>query len=226
MVSVSIIIPYLEGSSFIKPTLSMLHSQTFKDFEILKDGRHGVPVAVKRNEMVKRAKGKWLIFIDDDVDIPKNWLGEFINNRKENAIVGGAETRFNLGETDMLPTCNMMVKKNVFEDIGGFDETYKKAAHEDYDFCMLAKEKGYKVLRIPNACLYHYQGGSHWYRAKKHFQLGLERPKIERKWRQKGMPIKYSNSKLAVTQIYHMLLSFMELCGLMFGIIKYKVLRL
>lgn len=51
----------------------------------------------------------------------------------------------------------MLVKKTVFDDLGGFDEGFKNG-YEDIDLCLQAKEKKYSV-RIAGRCeVTHYQG--------------------------------------------------------------------
>ena len=50
-----------------------------------------------------------------------------------------------------------MVRKQVFDDISGFDGNYKMYA-EDMDFCLNAREKGWKIYYIPQAHVIHYGG--------------------------------------------------------------------
>ena len=53
----------------------------------------------------------------------------------------------------------MMVKKDVFEQVGGLDETFK-VAFNDIDFCMKVRSLGKLVVYNPNAKLYHYESKS------------------------------------------------------------------
>lgn len=50
----------------------------------------------------------------------------------------------------------MLVKTSVFDEIGGFDETYK-VAHSDVDLCMRMRDEGYLIVWTPYAELYHYE---------------------------------------------------------------------
>ena len=50
----------------------------------------------------------------------------------------------------------MMMRRNVFEALGGFDEQLK-VAFSDIDFCLRVREKGYLVVYTPHAVLYHYE---------------------------------------------------------------------
>lgn len=53
----------------------------------------------------------------------------------------------------------MMVKRSVFEEVGGLDEKFK-VAFNDIDLCMKIREKGYLIVYNPYAELYHYESKS------------------------------------------------------------------
>lgn len=50
----------------------------------------------------------------------------------------------------------MMVKKDVYEEVGGMDEKLA-VAFNDIDFCLKAREKGYLIVLDPNINLFHYE---------------------------------------------------------------------
>lgn len=50
----------------------------------------------------------------------------------------------------------MMVRRDVFEDTGGFDERYA-VAYNDVDFCLRLRERGLLVVYTPEVELYHYE---------------------------------------------------------------------
>lgn len=56
----------------------------------------------------------------------------------------------------------LMVKKQIFDEVGGLDEEFK-VAFNDIDFCMKVREKGKLVVYNPNAKLYHYESKSRGY---------------------------------------------------------------
>ena len=56
----------------------------------------------------------------------------------------------------------MMVKKTVFEEVGGFDEKLK-VAFNDVDLCMKMRQAGYLIVYNPYAELYHYESKSRGY---------------------------------------------------------------
>jgi GT2 family glycosyltransferase len=53
----------------------------------------------------------------------------------------------------------MLVKKEVFEKVGGFDNDYF-AYFEDVDLCWRMWLQGYKVVLVPTSVVYHKYGGS------------------------------------------------------------------
>lgn len=57
-------------------------------------------------------------------------------------------------ETDFVTGAAMMVRSDVFEKIGLFDEKYFMY-YEDSDFCLRAKKIGFKIFYFPSAVVYH-----------------------------------------------------------------------
>lgn len=57
--------------------------------------------------------------------------------------------------------CQMM-RREVFDQVGGFDEGYK-LAFGDIDFCLRVHNLGYRIVYTPFASLYHYEGRSRGY---------------------------------------------------------------
>ncbi len=56
----------------------------------------------------------------------------------------------------------LMVKKSVYEAVGGLSENFK-VAFNDIDFCLKVRELGYLVVYNPFAELYHYESKSRGY---------------------------------------------------------------
>lgn len=53
----------------------------------------------------------------------------------------------------------LMVKKSLYDDLGGLDEQFAVAMN-DVDFCLRLREKGYLNIFMPDAELYHYESKS------------------------------------------------------------------
>lgn len=53
----------------------------------------------------------------------------------------------------------LIVRRDVFKEVGGFDEDYF-LLREETDLCWRIWLRGYKVVFIPNSIVYHYVGGT------------------------------------------------------------------
>lgn len=62
-------------------------------------------------------------------------------------------------ETKLATGCCMLIKKEVFEKIGSFDEKYF-LYYEDADLTIRAKKKGFKVVYAPKSMIWHKNAGS------------------------------------------------------------------
>lgn len=54
----------------------------------------------------------------------------------------------------------LLVKKAIYEKVGGLDEHQLTIAFNDVDFCLKVQQAGYRNLWTPNAELYHYESKS------------------------------------------------------------------
>lgn len=62
----------------------------------------------------------------------------------------------NLMEVDDYPTCNLLVRKSIFFEVGGFDTCYWPG--EDTKLCLdLTKKKNKKIIYEPKALVYHHR---------------------------------------------------------------------
>lgn len=57
----------------------------------------------------------------------------------------------------------LVVKKNVFEEVGGLNEADLQVAFNDVDFCMRVQEVGYRNVWTPYAELYHHESATRGY---------------------------------------------------------------
>jgi GT2 family glycosyltransferase len=53
----------------------------------------------------------------------------------------------------------MMVRRRVFEEVGGFDERIR-VAFNDVDLCLRIRERGYLIVYTPGATLIHHESAS------------------------------------------------------------------
>jgi glycosyltransferase involved in cell wall biosynthesis len=159
-------------------TVAILNSQ----FSIFK--KKGVSFIIKskkgnrsvgRNEAVRLATSDLILITDAGCDLDKNWVKEIVKPfaKKDTDVVAGyymgkAETVFEKclvpyvlvmpdhvnPETFLPATRSMAIRKNVFERVRGFDETY--AHNEDYVFAHVLKDSGAKIVFQKSAIVYWY----------------------------------------------------------------------
>ncbi len=63
-------------------------------------------------------------------------------------------------EVDYCSAACLLVRRDLFEQLGGFDERYAPAYCEDVDLCFGIRSLGYKVLYQPQAVVIHHEGAS------------------------------------------------------------------
>ncbi len=54
----------------------------------------------------------------------------------------------------------LLMRHNVYNELGGLDEENLKIAYSDVELCLKAVERGYRVVYTPYATLYHYESVS------------------------------------------------------------------
>lgn len=64
-------------------------------------------------------------------------------------------------QTDYVSGCALAIRRNLWEELGGFDPRYRPAYCEDTDLCMRVWERGDLVLVQPQARILHMEGLSH-----------------------------------------------------------------
>jgi GT2 family glycosyltransferase len=124
--------------------------------------------AGNRNAGVARAQGEWIVFIDDDCVAQKGYLLAYLNAIEQNPNVDlfegyifpdrpkrtWAETCPENSSGGMFWTSNLCVRKEVFDELGGFDETFE-VAYEDVDFAYRIQKDGKKTLFVKDAAACH-----------------------------------------------------------------------
>jgi hypothetical protein len=127
--------------------------------------------SVQRNAGVAAARGRLIVFTDDDCRPEPDWLESLVARYEESGapIVQGA-TRPDPLEADRLlrphvrtlfidppsgraETCNILYERELFERVGGFDE--RATTGEDMDLALRAQAAGARVVGAPEALSYH-----------------------------------------------------------------------
>lgn len=129
-------------------------------------------VAAVRNEGVRKASGKLLLFLDADVLLSESWgnrFSELAGEATESRVILGSHCCVPSGLKGLFREWYLRIEKNsrdthigsghmlmsamVFEELGGFDENLSSG--EDYELCKRAKSLGYKLLIDEKLVAYH-----------------------------------------------------------------------
>jgi GT2 family glycosyltransferase len=60
-------------------------------------------------------------------------------------------------EVSAVTAAALLVRKSLFDEVGGLDEVNLKVAFNDVDFCLKVKELGYRNIWTPYAFMYHHE---------------------------------------------------------------------
>jgi O-antigen biosynthesis protein len=86
-------------------------------------------------------------------------------------------------DVDYVSGAALLVRRELFERLGGFSDTFAPAYYEDVDLCFGARSLGYRVVYEPQSAVVHYEGVSAGNESSgtKRFQE-INRPKFRQKW--------------------------------------------
>lgn len=166
--------------------------------------------ASNRNNAVKHTKGKWILFTDDDCLPSKGWVSVFKNAidkyRNYRVFEGRTEAdrpqrRFDeespINQTGgKLWSCNFCVRKDLFEELSGFDEGFPYAAMEDVDFHWRISQNNH-IKFLPEATVIHP-----WRHVRPFARLKMQ-------YRSRVHFYRKHKNKLGVAYRFHMLKSFL-----------------
>lgn len=146
--------------------------------------------AFARNLAVKKSRGKYLVFLDYDTVVPKNWLKQTIELlERDQKIAGGQLKILRMGQKNMYDSAGekftsfgflserareskdnkqfnkienifsgkgagMIVRKSIFNKIGGFDEDYFMY-WEEPDLSWRIWQSGYRFVFLATDKIWH-----------------------------------------------------------------------
>jgi glycosyltransferase involved in cell wall biosynthesis len=157
---ITILIPAYRA--MLSETLESLYNQTYRDFEVLVyyTGNPNDKFAMnKLNEMAKIARGEWLLVLCDDDKLTPNYLERVMKYAKYydivytdmqtfgdyESIVNAHEYCLNTFKSTTGPFITSLVRKSVWEELGGFNT---KVDYADWDFwfrCFKAGKSAYHL---------------------------------------------------------------------------------
>jgi glycosyltransferase involved in cell wall biosynthesis len=144
----------------------------------LRQDRRGPAAA--RNIGAAHARGKYLVFTDDDCRPDPHWLQRLeahLTGREDCLVAGYARNmlptnpysaatqmlieymnlyyNFDKDRARFLTSNNIAMSRNQFLEIGGFDSTFPFAAGEDRDFCERWQQRGLAIFYRPDCIVGH-----------------------------------------------------------------------
>jgi O-antigen biosynthesis protein len=64
-------------------------------------------------------------------------------------------------DADYCSAAALLVRRDLFERLGGFDERFAPGYYEDTDLCFALREEGFRTLYEPGSVVVHDEGGTH-----------------------------------------------------------------
>lgn len=138
-------------------------------------------LSVARNLGAEAAKGEIFVYTDDDCIVERDWLTWIVKGFEEGEQIGcvggpnippppsgatqavivaapGGPTHVLLSDTraEHLPGCNLAVRREAFEKVGGFNPVFRTAG-DDVDFCWRVMEAGYELGFVAAAFVWHHR---------------------------------------------------------------------
>lgn len=73
-----------------------------------------------------------------------------------------AAAAFNVArDVDYISGCCLLVRRELWSSVGGFDDRFAPGYYEDVDLAFAARRRGYRVVYEPRAVIVHFDGVSH-----------------------------------------------------------------
>jgi GT2 family glycosyltransferase len=173
------------------------------------------------NRGASLAKGKYLMFLNNDTQVLPGWLDELVKVFATLKDAGAAGSKLiypngylqaaglalkkdgtvkmigldaapdqpqynSMREVDHCSGASLIVDREVFERLGGFDERYAPAYYEDADLSMRVRELGKKIIYQPASVVVHHSSvQANGAKDEKARQIEINKRKFLDRWRSK-----------------------------------------
>jgi len=143
--------------------------------------------AAARNLGARSAQGEIVAFTDDDCVTSEDWIeiiAETFEKDPELAACGAhlhptdqnpeadRFLEFEYAPLSLFPTANCAVSKEVFDAVGGFDESFGLGTGEDCDLIYRFLKRGFKVCHVSKLTVHHEEQRSWLRHLKQRFRFG------------------------------------------------------
>lgn len=104
-----------------------------------------------RNIGAEHARGDWVIMLDDDSNLCQGPVGEYLSNVDTQVAAVGGEIILPSGQhesgglPEVIVGCGCAIRREVFLNVGGYDERFGYYA-EEYDLCAKLIAAGHSIL--------------------------------------------------------------------------------
>lgn len=177
------------------------HPSSFQGVKLIET--KGLGASNARNEGAKHANGEYFVFCDAHLQFEHRWLDrllEPLQHNRADAVTPGIAASENphhigygqtlnsklkvtwnprpnhLSETAILPGGCLMIHRDVFEHVGGFDRGFKVWGYEDVELSIKLWLFGYRLAVYPDVTILHKFRKSHPYQVSmKHVHYNLLR---------------------------------------------------
>jgi O-antigen biosynthesis protein len=138
------------------------------------------------------AQGEFVVFMNNDIVVTRNWLDKLSAHLTDDADVVGPAFLYPDGrvqecgayiggegqsiqqfkggsvqdmpqkpfECDYISAATILLKKNTFLKVGGFDLCYEPAYYEDVDLCLKIASYGGKIICAPEVRIFHNENAT------------------------------------------------------------------
>lgn len=131
--------------------------------EVIPGGGNGPAAA--RNAGWRRSRAEWIAFLDDDVVVDSGWYRDLridLAFSEKNAAASQGNVWVPLDpsrrptdwernvaglQTAAWITADMAYRRDVLQEVGGFDERFRRAYREDADLALRVRQAGYMLLK-------------------------------------------------------------------------------
>jgi len=140
------------------------------------------------NKGIRASNGKFIVIINDDCFVTGNWLSSLVRLAETGSKIGIVASKLLQPSGKIFCTeahiasdgkpivqiqnpelpheihgfagSAILIKREVIDQIGGFDEIFSPYTYEDTDFCYRARANGWQLYYCPNSEVYHIRNAS------------------------------------------------------------------
>lgn len=195
-----------DGSNDNTVSILKMYSDSY-GYKVINTGNRGL--SYSRNLGIAASRGEIIAYIDDDAYPDPQWLYYLAISFMKNpdfAAVGGpnivppedgmiaqcvanspggpAHVLISDKVAEHIAGCNMAFRREVLEELGGFDVQFHTAG-DDVDVCWRIIKAGYKIGFSPSALVWHHRRSSikkYW---KQQYNYGRAEAMLLKKWHEK-----------------------------------------